>query len=82
MTAEKPTQAREPDCIHSGWSGGRRLGSLTQPASACIECQHGPELRQWRESWAAWLAENPDSPEARWVAEMDKRYPPGEVVEG
>lgn len=65
MTAPKPLNAREPYCIHSNprWP---------QPASACIECSEGPALRKWQEDWAAWLAEHPDSPEARWLAEMDR----------
>jgi hypothetical protein len=73
VAVRKPFRAREPDCTHSGWRGNRRLQQLTQPASACNVCSQGEELAQWRAEWAAWLAENPDSFEAKWVAEMDRR---------
>lgn len=63
MSARKPLITREPYCIHPG---GEK-----QPASACSVCQDGPRLREWAAGWEAWLAENPDSPEARWVRAAD-----------
>ena len=57
---------REPRCVHSG--GEER------PASACLICRDDYPLRKWRQAWFAWLAEHPDSEEARngylgWVAD-------------
>ena len=56
MTAEasKPSIS-EPRCTHPG--GGR--------ATDCAVCRDDPPLRKWRQDWAAWLAEHPDSEEAR-----------------
>lgn len=54
---------REPKCVHSG--------TMEQPASRCNVCCDSDFLREWGESWEAWLAENPDSTEARIVALMD-----------
>lgn len=70
MSAPKPMRAREPNCRHPGGE--------EQPASACSTCQHGEFLREWAQAWHDWLAENPDSAEARIVAEMDAsgRYEP------
>jgi len=68
MRAPRPQREREPDCVH-GYGAG-----AGHPASACRICKDGPELREWKRAWAAWLAENPNSPEARWVAEMDRRW--------
>lgn len=62
MSARGPISAREPSCIHDAH----------QPASACNECQHSDELREWARGWDEWVAENPDSPEARWVADADR----------
>jgi hypothetical protein len=67
-------QAREPDCIHSrDYSPTAPL----QPASWCRHCSdptlpEGRELAEWEARWAAWLTENPDSPEAVWVARVDR----------
>ncbi len=61
----RPYPDREPDCIHS--HAGQR-----QPASWCSTCCNGSELREWGEQWDAWLAENPDSPEAQWRARADR----------
>ena len=47
---------REPRCVHPG---GER------PASDCTICRDDAPLRQWKADWAAWLAEHPDSEEAR-----------------
>lgn len=55
--ARRPLSIREPDCIHSG--------RVRQPASACDVCCDGEPLRKHNAEWTAWLAENPDSPEAR-----------------
>jgi hypothetical protein len=57
---------REPDCIHRGYTGER-----PHPASACRTCKDGPQLAEWHAQWDAWLAENPDSDEAKIVARMD-----------
>lgn len=76
MNIPKPAHAREPYCIHSGWNGGVREQRFMQPASACRICKDGSELAKWSADWAAWLAENPDSPEARWVAEQNRTQPP------
>jgi len=63
MTAIKPWRTTEPRCVHSGTAK-----RTSQPASACRTCSQDPELARWKADWAAWLAENPDSPEARWLA--------------
>lgn len=63
MAARKPYQAREPYCRHPGGEH--------QPASACIECSQSEWLRDWRQGWATWLDENPDSLEAYTVKQMD-----------
>lgn len=62
--APKPSRVREPNCIHHPPG---TPDSLKQPASACRVCQYGPELKQWRDDWAEWLAQNPDSFEAQEV---------------
>ena len=71
MAARKPFRAQEPNCVHSH-------PEYPQPASACRICKDSDFLREHAEEWEAWLAENPDSPEARVVAEMDRsgRYEP------
>ena len=46
---------REPRCTHPG--GGA--------ASTCTICRDDPPLRRWRQDWAMWLADHPDSDEAR-----------------
>ena len=63
-TPRPPT--REPDCIHRGY-----LGERLHPASACQTCKDGPKLAAWHAQWDAWLAENPDSDEAKIIARMD-----------
>ena len=64
---DKPYQAREPDCRCPGGKGW--------PASACRFCKDGAELRAWSDGWRAWLAENPDSPEAITVRAYDRAHP-------
>ncbi len=54
---------REPNCIHS-----TGVNTVTQPASRCRICKDGPELAKWKADWVVWLAEYPDSWEAREVA--------------
>ena len=54
----------EPRCVRTG--GGA--------ASACTICRDDPPLRKWKADWAAWLAANPHSEEARngygrWIAD-------------
>jgi hypothetical protein len=51
MTGEKEQRRwrythtkREPFCVHE------RI--FTQPMSACDECQHHPELAEWRRYWS------------------------------
>lgn len=61
--APKPSTAKEPNCVHPGGEH--------QPASACRICKDGPQLREWSDGWAAWLAENPDSYEAKAARERD-----------
>ncbi len=70
MRRPRPLSAREPDCIHDNPAPGWR--DWRHPASFCSACCDGPELREWGEQWDAWLAENPDSPEAQWRARADR----------
>jgi len=64
MVAQKPASPREPSCVHAPYGH--------HAASACSTCKDGPRLREWREGWAAWLAENSDSMEARHVRATDR----------
>jgi hypothetical protein len=62
-------EAIEPHCIHPFTHDPITY----QPASACRFCKDGAPLARWKVEWAAWLAENPDSPEAWVVRRMDSR---------
>jgi hypothetical protein len=58
-SVQKPLQTREPSCVHPG---GRYY-----PMSSCGVCKSSSELADWKARWAAWLAENPNSLEARFI---------------
>ena len=38
--------AREPYCVHT------LPGHPHQPASMCVECKEGDDLKEWKEYWA------------------------------
>jgi hypothetical protein len=65
---------REPNCVHPFTHDPVTY----QPASACLSCAEGEELARWRAEWAAWLAEHPNSPEARYTPTTPTTGPSGD----